>query len=135
MAEYKRPKFFSFVDNTNPNLGLVVDVSDYAITCDYWTEPDPVTGEPIQKEWCPLVDGYDTFKHRLADELGILAHNHPNQTMIYFRKSAALQAAYDAATDQNKYSIKVMAWNTYDSVWTDNPNLVGKSIPGKPATK
>lgn len=123
MAEYARTKLFQFIDNANPAVGTHAVMSDEPIRCDYWTEPDPVTGDPVPKQWCPLDEDYQTYKYRMALEFALAAYATPNQTMLYFEKSTALAAAWAATSPTDKTWIKNEAWKNYDSKWKSSPNF------------
>lgn len=126
MAEYTRNKLFQFIDNANPAVGTHALMSDEPIRCDYWTGTDPVTGDPVPMQWCPLSDDYLTYKRRMALEFALAAYAVPNETMLYFEKSAALQATWDATSAFDKTWIKNQAWINYDSMWKTTPNALPK---------
>lgn len=124
MAKYTRAQVFSFIDNTNPANGVHAVLTDEPIRCDYWTEPDPVTGDPVEMSWCPLEQDYEEYKFRMSLEFALRIHENPNQSMLYLEKSAALQAAWDATSPANKSVIKNWTWSNYGAKWAVDPNAV-----------
>jgi hypothetical protein len=121
MAKYTRAKIFQFIDNTNPELGVVAVLTDEPIRCDYWTEPDPETGDPVQHEVCP--DMYE-YTERMGTEYAVAAYANPNQTMLYFQMSEAMATKWVGLTAQEKLNVKNKAWTNYSIKWMYNPNAL-----------
>lgn len=131
--KYTRNQLYSFMNNTNPENGVQVQLTDEPIRCDTWTEPDPVTGEPVQHQWCPIPDGaadnYSEFKYRMAWEYALRTYQNPNQTMLYYLMSAELRAAWDSASTLVKNEVKSRAWVHYSGMWDNVPNAVPAPAP------
>jgi hypothetical protein len=140
--KYTRAQILSFVDNTDPDNGTQVQLSDEPIRCDVWpivdNNGDPVLdeeGNPTYGQWCPVPDGssngYMEFRFRMALEFAIKAHQNPNQTMLYFLKSPELEAAWTAADASVRAYVRTNAWVHYSGIWNGTPNIAAPQGPEK----
>jgi hypothetical protein len=128
--KYTRYQVLAFIDNTNSNSGTHVALTDEPIRCDTWTETDPVTGLPVEAQWCPIPDGagdgYQEFIYRMAMEYALRTFENPNQSMIYYDMSADLRAAWVAASPSVRLNIRTNSWVKYSLIYDKNPAIMAE---------